>query len=108
MNRCLEMMDAEADAKKAVKDAQEKLDAQLLKKYGDLTESEIKKLAVDDKWFASIRSAVEGEVQRITQRLAGRVKELEERYAETMPELEVAVEALSGKVEGHLKQMGLE
>lgn len=105
--RCLEMMEAESDAKKAVKDAQEKLDAQVLKKYGDLSEAEIKKLAVDDKWFASIRSAIDGEVQRITQRLAGRVKELEERYVETMPELEEAVEALSTEVAGHLRKMGI-
>ena len=46
-------------------------------------------------------------VQRITQRLAERVKELEERYASTMSELEDTAATLSAKVEGHLKQMGL-
>ncbi|HBY98804.1 MAG TPA: hypothetical protein DEP84_33475 [Chloroflexi bacterium] len=60
-----------------------------------------------DKWFAAIQAAIEGEVQRLTQRLAGRVKELEERYAHPLPELEREVEALSKKVEVHLKRMGL-
>ena len=66
---------------KAVKEAQARLDEQVLARYGVLTEAEIKTLAVEDKWFASIRGAIEGEVQRLTQQLAGRVKELEERYA---------------------------
>jgi len=39
--------------------------------------------------------------------LAGRVKELEERYAATLPELERNVEQLNKKVEAHLEQMGL-
>jgi type I restriction enzyme M protein len=107
LQRCLELMDAEADAKKAVKDAQEKLDAKVLTKYGSLNEAEIKSLAIDDKWFAAIRTAIEGEVQRITQRLAERVKELEERYANPMPELVECVETLILRVVKHLKQMGI-
>jgi len=107
LKRCLALMDAEADAKKAVKDAQEKLDAKVLKKYGSLSEAEIKSLAIDDKWFAAIQTAIEGEVQRITQRLAERVKELEERYANPMPELVERVETLSARVDEHLKQMGI-
>ena len=35
---------------------------------------------VENKWIAGIRAEIEGEVQRLTQQLAGRVKELEERY----------------------------
>ncbi|MCZ7568251.1 MAG: hypothetical protein M5U01_06660 [Ardenticatenaceae bacterium] len=60
-----------------------------------------------DKWFAAIQAAIEGEVQRLTQRLAARVKELEERYAQPLPELEREVEVLSKKVEVHLKRMAL-
>lgn len=107
LERCLVLMEAESEAGKAVKDAQAKLDAKVLAKYHTLTEHEIKTLTVDDKWFASIQTAIEGEVQRLTQQLASRVKELEERYAFTLPELEREVEALTTKVEDHLKQMGL-
>ena len=39
--------------------------------------------------------------------LAGRVKELEERYARPLPELGREAEAFGAKVEGHLKRMGL-
>lgn len=106
--RCLALMDAEAEAKRAVRDAQEKLDAGTLAKYGDLSEDAIKTLAVDDKWFTSIQTAVDGEVQRITQRLAERVKELEERYTSPVPELVDQVETLSAKADEHLKQMGFE
>jgi type I restriction enzyme M protein len=63
-------------------------------------------LVVDNKWFASLGAAVEGEVQRLPQQLAGRVKELDERYARPLPELEREVEIFSAKVEGHLKKMG--
>ncbi len=79
----------------------------MLAKYPKLTEAEIKTLVVDDKWFASIQAAIEGEVQRLTQQLAGRVKELEERYTHPLPKLEHVVVELTTKVEHHLKQMGL-
>jgi type I restriction enzyme M protein len=101
------MIDAEAAAAKAVKEAQAALDEKVLAHYGKLTEAEIKTLVVEDKWLASLRAAIDGEVQRVTQQLAGRVKELEERYARPLPELERAVEALSAKVDAHLKKMGL-
>ena len=107
LTRCLTLMDAEAETSKAVKDARAALDEQVLARYATLTEAEVKTLVVEDKWFASIRDAVEGEVQRLTQGLAGRVKELEERYARPLPELERDVEGFGKKVEGHLKRMGV-
>ena len=107
LKQCRTLIEAEAKAAKAVKEAQARLDEQVLARYGALTEAEIKTLAVEDKWFASIRGAIEGEVQRLTQQLAGRVKELEERYARPLPELEREVEVFGAKVEEHLKRMGL-
>jgi type I restriction enzyme M protein len=107
LTRCLELIEAEADAAKAVRDAQASLDAKVLAQYARLSEVEIKRLVVEDKWFASIRAAVEGEVDRLGQRLAGRVQALEERYAWPLPELEAEVEEYSARVEGHLKRMGL-
>ena len=107
LTRCLALIDAESKASKAVRDAQAALDQRVLSRYPTLTETEIKTLVVKDKWFASIWTAVEGEVQRLTQQLAGRVKELEERYARPMPVIEREVEALSEKVDAHLKKMGL-
>lgn len=107
LKQCKKLMDNEAAAKKAVKEAQTELDKAVLARYGELTENEIKQLAVDDKWLADIRAAVESEVERITNQLAGRVRELEERYAEPLPAIEREVEALAAKVTGHLEQMGV-
>ena len=107
LKHCRTLIEAETQAARAVKEAQARLDEQVLVHYAKLTEAEIKLLVVENKWFADIRTAIEGEVERLTQRLAGRVKELEERYARPLPELEREVEAFGAKVEGHLKRMGL-
>jgi type I restriction enzyme M protein len=107
LTQVMALIEAEAGAKKAVKEAQAALDKRVLARYATLTEAEIKTLVVEDKWFASLRAAIEGEMQRLTQRLSGRVKELDERYARPLSELEREVEAYSAKVEEHLKRMGL-
>jgi len=107
LKQCKKLIDNEAAAKKAVKDAQAELDQAVLARYGELTEDDIKQLAVDDKWLADIRAAIESEVDRITNQLAGRVRELEERYAEPLPAIEREVEALAARVTGHLEQMGV-
>ena len=107
LTRCLELIDAEADAGKAVKDAQAELDARVLARYAKLSEVEIKSLVVEGKWVAALRLAIEGEVEQLTQRLAERVKELEERYGRPLPALTRDVDLLSAKVEGHLTRMGL-
>jgi type I restriction enzyme M protein len=107
LTACLALIEAESDAARAVKEAQDALDEKVLARYGKLSEAEIKMLVVEDKWLASLRAAVDGEVQRLTRQLAGRIKELEERYAQPLPALEREAEALGTKVEGHLKKMGL-
>jgi hypothetical protein len=75
--------------------------------HANLTEIEIKTLVANDKWFAAIWVALESETQRLIQVLVGRIKELEERYAQKLSKLEDDVDEFSKKVEGHLKQMGL-
>ncbi|MDZ7753655.1 MAG: type I restriction-modification system subunit M [Gammaproteobacteria bacterium] len=107
LKQCKTLMDAEADAKKAVKDAEAELNQAVLARYGELTEDEIKRLAVGDKWLVDIRAAIEAEVERITNRLASRVRELEERYAEPLPAIEREVVELAARVAGHLEKMGV-
>ena len=46
-------------------------------------------------------------MERISQRLTSRIKELAERYEMPLPELMQEVEELTSKVEGHLQRMGL-
>ena len=106
LTSCAILIDAASKISRAVKKEQEALDQQVLAHYATLTEDEIKAIVVEDKWIASIQSAIEGEVQRLTQALTARVQELEERYAQPLSILEQEVEAFSLKVEGHLKSMG--
>ena len=63
---------------------------------------------MEDKWQASLRGALEAEIERVTQQLANRVKELEERYSHSLPQLTQNVSELEAKVAAHLKAMGLE
>jgi type I restriction enzyme M protein len=103
----LELIEAEAAAAKAAKEAQAGLDAAVLAQYAELTGVDIKTLVVDDKWFASVSAVIDGEVQRLAQVLAVRIQELGERYTEALPALEQNVGRLSERVSRHLKQMGL-
>ena len=105
--RCMELIEAETAAGKELKEAQAEVDGKVLAQYARLSEAEIKTLVVDDKWFVSISMAIEGEVQRLTQQLATRVAELEERYARPLSQLEREVSVLGSKVETHLKKMGV-
>ncbi len=104
---CLELMKAEARAKKAAKDAQASLDAKILARYATLTPAEVAELVVRDKWMASVEDAVGQQVDRLTTGLADRVAVLEGRYARTLPELAERVEELEARVRSHLRDMGV-
>ena len=54
LEHLLKLYDAEAAAKKAVKEAQAALDLATLKQYGNLTEDDVKTLVLDDKWQATV------------------------------------------------------
>jgi type I restriction enzyme M protein len=100
------LLDKQADAKTRLKAAQEDLEAKLDAKYPTLTENDIKTLVVDDKWLATIAAAVQGELDRVSQTLTGRIRQLAERYATPLPQLCDEVATLAARVEGHLKKMG--
>ena len=101
-----QLLDQQTDAKTRLKAAQEDLEAKLDAQYPTLTEADIQTLVVDDKWLATIAAAVQGELDRVSQTLTGRIRQLAERYATPLPELSDEVEVLAKKVAGHLAQMG--
>ena len=70
-----------------------------------LTEAEIKSLVIDDKWMARLAASVQGELDRLSQTLTGRIRELAERYATPLPQIECEVEALARRVGEHLRKM---
>ena len=100
------LLEKQVDAKTRLKAAQEDLDAKLDAKYPKLTEDDIKTLVVDNKWLATLAAAVQGELDRVSQTLTGRIRQLAERYATPLPQLIDEVSTLAARVDGHLRKMG--
>ena len=106
LKQYLKIADDYLDLSSIVKNAKTELDIKALARYKTLTEAEIKKLVVDDKWMASIERNVKTEMDRISQRLTQRIKELAERYETTLSVLANDVIDWEQKVNGHLVKMG--
>ena len=106
LNDWLKLNNQESDLKKRLKEADAALDATAYAQYPKLTESEIKTLVVEDKWMASLDAAIHGEVDRISQALTQRVKELAERYETPLPNQANRVTKLGQVVHRHLERMG--
>ena len=102
----LVLIEQEAAAAKKVKAAQKALDSQVIRKYALLSEAEIKTLVVDDKWLTALATSVQSELDRVSQALTGRIKQLAERYATPLPKLTEELETLASRVDEHLQKMG--
>jgi type I restriction enzyme M protein len=100
------LLDKQADVKSRLKVAQDALETKVAAKYGKLTDPEIKTLVVDDKWLAQLAADVQSELDRVSQALTGRIRQLADRYAGPLPQLTKEVETLAVRVEEHLKKMG--
>jgi len=98
----------EASLSSQIKVAENALYELLIEKYPNIPLNEIKELIVDDKWLATLQTNIVAEIERVTQQMANRVKQLEERYSTPLPTLTQSVDDLSDKVAGHLNAMGLE
>ncbi len=105
--RYLKLLDEQSDLKSKVKKADAVLDKLAYDKYPTLSVKEIKTLVVDDKWMPALASAVQGELDRVSQTLTGRIRQLAERYETPLPRLTSRVVAdLFAPVDKHLKKMG--
>ncbi|MHB8792897.1 MAG: type I restriction-modification system subunit M [Thermoleophilia bacterium] len=102
----LALTELEAAASKKMKEAQKMLNAEVSAKYKDLSDDEVKVLVVNYKWLATLSTEMQAELDRVSQILTGRIKELTERYATPLPQLIEEAEILSNKVDEHLKKMG--
>jgi type I restriction enzyme M protein len=107
MQRLLTLYNNEAVTKKAARDARVALDLAILEKYGELTMPEIKTLVLDDKWHGTVVDRVASEVTELTQDLVARIRQLGERYMETVEELDAEFERLERKAVGHIASMGI-
>jgi type I restriction enzyme M protein len=100
------MIDKEAAAGKKLKDAQKAIAVKVRLKFMQLTADEVKVLVVDDKWLAELHVRVDSELDRVSQALTARVRELAERYLASLPHVAKEAEALAVRVGRHLAAMG--
>jgi type I restriction enzyme M protein len=61
---------------------------------------------VDEKWLAALDTAMHAELNRITQNLTQRVKELADRYDLPLPAVSKRADELQARVDAHLARMG--
>ena len=87
-----------SNTNKKIKQAEAALDEKLYAKYPTLSETEVKQLVVNDKWMQTIENAIKGEIDHISQRLTNRIKELAERYATPLPQIDQEATDLEDKV----------
>jgi type I restriction enzyme M protein len=96
----------EGALKKQIAAKEAELDEKAYAKYPKLKEAEVKTLVVEDKWLAALDARIHGEMDRVSQQLSARVRELADRYDAPLPMLTDRVAELEAKVNGHLERMG--
>ncbi len=106
LTQYLDLLTAEAAAWKRWRATDAELDATCFGKYAMLSIKEIKTLVVEDKWLAAVQADVLGEMDRVREALTRRLRQLSDRYHDSLPVLTAEVEALEDKVHSHLERMG--
>ncbi|WP_434299821.1 N-6 DNA methylase [Corallococcus exiguus] len=99
------LVEKEAAIGSQAKAAQEELTAKVMAKYGKLVDDEIKTLVAEDKWLATLKAAIQGELDLVSQTLSGRIRELAARYADPLPTLTAELAVLAARVDQHIKKM---
>ncbi|MAT40102.1 MAG: type I restriction endonuclease subunit M [Ectothiorhodospiraceae bacterium] len=103
----LKLEERRAALSKAIKEAEKQLDTLAYERYPKLTADEVQTIVIEDKWLAAIHGHVQGELDRVSQTLTTRIRELAERYETPLPQLEDEVAELTGRVYGHIDKMGV-
>jgi type I restriction enzyme M protein len=91
---------------KTVKGLRDALDRKARAQYPKLTEAVCVELLLNRKWYRAMISGIYALYTAVSHRISDRVTELNERYEQTLPELEAEVAQLEGKVKSHLERMG--
>lgn len=91
---------------KTVKDLRAALDRKTREQYPKLTDAECVELLLNRKWYRTIINGIYALYTAVSHHIADRVTELNERYEQTLPELEAEVTEIESKVKSHLERMG--
>jgi type I restriction enzyme M protein len=102
----MKLLEQQTTLKAQVREAETALDLLACQKYPQLTEPEVQTLVVDDKWLATLATAIQGELDRVSQTLTSRIRLLADRYAAPLPQIVDEVGQLEAKVAAHLQKMG--
>jgi type I restriction enzyme M protein len=105
LQHCLQLVEKLEIAKKQIKTNQAVMNDNLINKYKELNEVEVKKLALI-KWESSLTETVELHRSRIALDLSDRISILEERYDDVLSVIEDRVKELGSAVAHHLKTVG--
>ncbi len=106
LKRWLELSEHETVLKREVKELDAALDELAYAKYPKLTLSDITTLVVNDKWMGHLSAAVQVELDRVSQTLTDRIRQLAERYATPLPQLNDELATLNDRVKLNLAKMG--
>ncbi|MEY4954162.1 MAG: hypothetical protein RI981_247 [Bacteroidota bacterium] len=106
LEQYMSLIEQQAKLTADIKSASETLDKRALEHYAKFLETDVQNLVVDGKWMKAIQIAMNSEMERISQRITQRLKELLQRYETPMPELDKQVKELEEKVNAHLVNMG--
>ena len=82
-----------------------KIEKAVIEIYPKLSEEEIKKLVMEEKWMKQLAENLQSEQERISQNLAQRLRELAERYETTLKEISQNTADYEAKVMQHLAKM---
>ncbi len=107
MQKVEQLFEKAASLGKQLKEKEAELDELTLKQYEKLSEADVKNLVIEKKWMTSLKSSIQAEIDAISQRLTIRIKELGERYDDTLGALDKTTKELEEKVSAHLQKMGL-
>lgn len=100
------LLNNESTYNTAIKNATAALDKVVMDKYPTLTIAEIKELVIHKKWCDTVFDRIDALYSSISHHLAGRIADLSERYADTLPQLEQQVVDYEAKVKSQLERMG--
>ena len=102
----IQLQETLAETNAFIKKQKTQIEKAVTEIYPTLSEKEIKHLVIEKKWLQNLENALHAETDRISQTLSQRIKELAERYRETLGELEAQTKDYEAKVKLHLQKMG--
>jgi len=101
------LFERQAEAKWALAEARQGLAEQAARKYPALSDDEVKAIIVDDKWIARLQDRIGGELDRVSETLTSHLAGLTARYHRPLDRIGADIDALMGRVLGHLQHFGV-